>query len=47
MEAKKFNVQERAIIMAKQVIGQIIVLNLESLDLAIGVQVLNQNLKPS
>jgi len=33
--------------MAKQVIGQIIVLNLESLDLAIGVQVLNQNLKPS
>jgi hypothetical protein len=47
MEAKKFNVQERTIIMAKQVIGQIIVLNLESLDLAIVVQVLNPNLKPS
>jgi hypothetical protein len=47
IEVENLNVQERAIIMAKQVIGQIIVLNLKSLDLAIVVQVLNQNLKPS
>jgi hypothetical protein len=44
---KKLNVQERAIITAKQFIEQIIVLNLKKLDLAIVVQVLNQNLKPS
>ncbi len=47
IDVENLNVQERAIIMAKQVIGQIIVLNLKSLNLAIVVQVLNQNLKPS